>query len=140
MASGSEFIDFSDPPAISRYTKDKWYQDHGKEFIYSPDLVGDFRYQDGINMGRVEDGGEWIMLPSSKEGNQNDPSTWFLGWYAWIEEFNSQHGYESAKDDDPEHGHISVDLSSIRALQVQEPIRGSSWLLDANQSFNWQIC
>jgi hypothetical protein len=110
----AEFMDFSDPPAISQYTKDKWYQDHSKEFVYSPGQVLDFAYQDGINMGPVEDWGEWSMLASSRNGKQNDPPTWFLGAYAWIERFNSQHEDQSAKDDDPEHGHISVDQSSIR--------------------------
>lgn len=110
----AEFMDFSDPPAVSQYTKDKWYQDHSKEFVYSPGLVLDFTYQDGINVAPVEDWGEWIMLASSKDGKQNDPPTWFLGGYAWIERFNSQHGDQSAKDDDPKHGHISVDLSSIQ--------------------------
>jgi hypothetical protein len=110
----AEFMDFSDPPAVSQYTKDKWYQDHSKELVYSPGLVLDFTYQDGINMGPVEDWGEWSMAASSRNGEQSDPPTWFLGGYAWIERFNSQHGDQSAKDDDPEHGHISVDMSSIR--------------------------
>jgi hypothetical protein len=110
----AEFMDFSDPPAVSQYTKDKWYQDHSKEFVYSPGMVLDFTYQDGINMGPVEDLGEWSMLASNKDGKQNDPPTWFLGGYAWIERFNSQHGDQSAKDDDPKHGHISADLSSIQ--------------------------
>jgi hypothetical protein len=112
-AESSEFMDFSDPPAVSQYTRDKWYQDHGKDFVYSIGEVGDYRYQDGINMGPVDDWGEWTMLASSKDGKQNDPPTWFLGGYAWIERYNSQHGDEAARDDDPEHGHISVDLSSV---------------------------
>ena len=107
-----EFMDFSDPPAVSQYTKDKWYQDHSKEFVYSPGFVADYIYQNGI-MGSIDDWGEWSMLASSKNGKQNDPPTWFLGGYAWIERYNSQHADESIKDDDPKHGHISVDTSSI---------------------------
>jgi hypothetical protein len=64
-------------------------------------------------MGPVDDFGEWTMLASGKDGRQNDPPTWFLGGYAWIAKFNRQNGDVSARDDDPEHGHISVDLSSV---------------------------
>ena len=118
------FMDFSDPPAVSQYTKDKWYQDHSKEFVYSPGLVDDFTYQDGINMGSVDDWGEWIMLASSKAGKQSDPPTWFLGGYAWIERFKNQRGDQSAKDDDPKHGHISVDMSSIQIhYKYENPAR-----------------
>ena len=113
LEEDNEFEDFSDPPAVSQYTKDKWYQDHSKEFVYSFGMVVDYRYQEGINMGPVVDTGEWTMLASSKNGKEKDPPTWFLGGYAWIERYNSQQGDEAARDDDPEHGHISVDLSSV---------------------------
>lgn len=109
-----EFMDFSNPPAVSKYTKDRWYEDHIKEFVYSRGIVEVFRYQDGINFGPVEDWGEWSMLASSKDGKQKDPTTWFTGGYAWIERYNNQHGNRSAKDDDPKHGHILVDTSSVQ--------------------------
>jgi hypothetical protein len=112
-AENQGFMDFSNPPAISKFTKDRWYEDHSKVFIYSPGIVEDYRYQDGINFGPAEDWGEWSMLASIKDDKQNDPTTWFTGGYAWIERYNSQHGNQSAKDDDPKHGHILVDTSSI---------------------------
>lgn len=130
----SEFMDFSDPPSVSQFTKDKWYQDHSKEFVYSPGVVVDFRYQDGINMGAAEDWGEWSMLASSKGGTQNDPPTWFLGGYAWIERFDSQNGDQSAKDDDPKHGHISVDLSSIQVQYRYENPSGD--MVDYSMQIN----
>ena len=113
LMEDQEFEDFSDPPAVSQFTKDEWYKDHNKEFVYSPGLVDDFRYQDGINVGPVADWGEWAMPAASKDGRQKDPPTWFTGGYAWIERFNRQHDNVSAKDNDSDHGHISVDLSSI---------------------------
>ncbi len=109
----SAFADVSDPPAVSQDTKDKWYKDHSKDFVYSIGEVGDYRYQNGINMGPVDDWGEWTMLASNKNSNQPDPPTWFIGGYAWIERFNRQNGNVAARDDDPEHGHVSVDLSSV---------------------------
>ena len=113
-AENQEFMDYSNPPAISKSTKDKWFEDHRKGLLYSPGLVEVYRYQDGINFGPVEDWGEWSMLASSKDGKQKDPPTWFTGGYAWIERFNNQHGNQSEKDDDPKHGHILVDTSSIQ--------------------------
>lgn len=114
MEENSVFMDFSDPPAVSQYTKDKWYQNHSKEFLYSPNIVSDWRYQDGIDMGPVMDMGEWRIFASSKNGKQNDPPSWFLGGYAWIERYNGQHGDELIRDEDPKHGHINVDMSSIQ--------------------------
>jgi hypothetical protein len=114
MLEKEEFEDFSDPPAVSQYTKDQWFQDHSRDFVYIPGSVFDFRFQNGQDMGSVSDFGEWSMLAASKNGKQQDPPIWFTGGYAWIERFNRQHGDVSARDDDPEHGHISVDPSSIQ--------------------------
>jgi len=57
--------------------------------------------------------GEWSVLASNKGGVKNDPPTWFIGSYAWIERFNREHDNISGKDDEPERAHISVDPSSI---------------------------
>lgn len=114
MIEKMEFGDFSDPPAVSQYTKDQWFQDHGKDFLYAPGLVYDFRFQNGQDMGSVSDVGEWSMLAASKESKQLDPPIWFTGGYAWIERFKRRHGDASARDDDPEYGHISVYPSSIQ--------------------------
>jgi hypothetical protein len=120
----SEFMDFSDPPAVSQDTKDKWYKDHSKDFVYSVGEVGDYRYQNGIYKGPVDDWGEWTMLASSMDGKQSDPPTWFMGGYAWIERFNRQNGNVAARDDNPEHGHISVDLSSLNVQYKYENASG----------------
>ncbi len=113
LIENEEFEDFSDPPAVSQSTKDQWLQDHSKDFVYLPGFVFDFNFQDGQDMGSVSDMGEWMMLAGGNDGKQHDPPAWFTGGYAWIERFNREHGDVSARDDDPEHGHISVDPSSI---------------------------
>ena len=129
-----EFTRVSGHPAVSQYTKDEWYRDHGKEFVYSFGNIFDFRYQDGMNMGPVEDWGEWTMLASNKDGKQKDPPTWFLGGYAWIEKFNREHGNQSAQDDDPEHGHISVDTTTVYVHYRYE--NGSNEMTDYTMHIN----
>jgi hypothetical protein len=113
LIENSIFMDFSDPPAVSQYTKDQWFQDHSKDFVYSLGFVADSLYQDGLYKGVLIEQGEWYMLAGNKGGIQHDPPNWFIGAYAWIERFNRQHGDASAKDDDPEHGHMSIEPSSI---------------------------
>lgn len=112
-AEMGEFLDSSDPQGVSQYTKDQWFQDHSKDFVYAPGLIADLRYQNGLDKGPVLENGEWSMLASNRGAIQHDPPAWFTGAYAWIERFNSQHGNVSAKDDEPEHAHITVDPSSI---------------------------
>ena len=113
LIEDSIFMDFDDPPAVSRYTKDQWFQDHSKDFVYSLGFVADSLYQDGLNKGVVMDQGEWSMLAGGKGSMQHDSPSWFVGAHAWIERFNLQHGDVSSRDDDHERGHISLDPSSI---------------------------
>jgi len=113
LLEDTEFGDFSNPPAISQYTKEEWFRDHSKDLVYGLGFVADSLYQDGLYKGIVMDQGEWSTLGGNKGGMQHDSPTWFIGSYAWIERFNLQHGDVSARDDDREHGHISVDPSSI---------------------------
>jgi len=121
----SIFMDFSDPPAVRRSTKDQWFLDHSKDFVYSLGFVADSLYQDGLFSRLAMDGGEWSMLAGNKGSTQHDSPIWFIGAYAWIERFNLQHGDVSAKDDDHEHGHISVDPSSIHVHYKYENPSGS---------------
>lgn len=113
LEEDEEFSDLSDPPAVSRYTKDQWFQDHGRDFVYTVGFITVSRYQAGLNKGPAIETGEWRMRPSDRGGAQNDPQTWFTGAYAWIEGFNRQHGNVSARDDEPQTAHISLDPSSI---------------------------
>ena len=120
----AEFGDFSDPPAVSQYTKDQWFKDHSKDFVYGLGFVADSLYQDGLYKGAVIDQGEWSMLAGNKNGVQHGSPTSFIGSYAWIERFNLQNGDVSAKDDDREHGHISLDPSSIHVhFKFENPSR-----------------
>lgn len=121
-----EFSDFSDPPAVSSFTKDHWFQDHGKEFVYSSGGIVDFRYQDGIDAGSVYDFGEWSMLATNKSSKQQDLAAWFVGGYAWIERFNLQHADVSARDDNPEHGHITLDPDTIQVHYKFENVSGAT--------------
>jgi hypothetical protein len=113
MLENTEFFDFSDPPAVSSSTKEKWFQDHSKGFVYATGSVFDFRYQNGIEMGPKSEIGEWSTLAGSSRAKIDESPDWFVGGYAWIERFNRQHGDAAARDDNPEQGHISVDPSSI---------------------------
>lgn len=120
----SVFEDFSDPPAVSQYTKEQWFQNHSKDFVYALAFVADSVYQDGLDKGTMMETGEWSTWAGSGGSKQHDPSTWFTGTYAWIERFNREHGNVSAKDDDPEHAHISVDLSSVKVhFNYENPSR-----------------
>jgi len=113
LMEDSVFADFSDPPAVSRYTKDQWFQDHSKDFVYVVGLITDLRYQDGLDEGPALEMGEWSMLANNKGDIQHDPPVWFTGAYAWIERFNREHNNMSARDDEPEKAHISLDPFSI---------------------------
>lgn len=113
LMEDSMFEDFSDPPAVSQYTKDQWFQDHSKDFVYALGLIADFRYQDGLDKSPALESGEWSMLASSKGTVQHEPPAWFTGAYSWIEKFNRQHDDVSARDDEPERAHISADPASI---------------------------
>lgn len=130
----SIFMDFSDPPAVSQYIKDQWFQDHSKDFVYSLGLVADNLYQDGLDKGIAIEPGEWSMMAGNKGSRRHDPPTWFMGSYAWIERFNFQHGDVSARDDDQEHAHISIDPSSIHIHDKFENPGGS--LVDYTMQIN----
>jgi hypothetical protein len=120
----SVFQDFSDPPVVSKHTKEQWFDDHSKGFVYALSLVSDTIYQNGLDKGTMMETGEWSMLAGSAGSKQHGPPAWFTGTYAWIERFNREHGNVSAKDDDPEHAHISLDLSSIKVhFNYENPSR-----------------
>lgn len=112
----TEFSEISsryDKPAVSSFTKEQWYQDHSKDFVYRSGFVIDEVYQDGLSMRLVSDSGEWTKQAGNKEGMQGDSAAWFLGGFAWIERYNLQHGNVAASDDDPEQGHIRVDPRTV---------------------------
>ena len=109
----SEITSRYDKQAVSSFTKEQWYQDHSKDFVYSSGFVIDDVYQDGLSMRLVSDGGEWTKLARNEEGMQGDSAAWFLGGFAWIERYNLQHANDAASDDDPEQGHIRVDPTTV---------------------------
>jgi hypothetical protein len=116
MQEKTEFSETTDrfgKPAVSQFIKEQWYQDHSKDFNYSLGFVFDRVYQDGLEAGSVSEFGEWSTLANNKVGNQTGSDAWFLGGFAWLERYNLQHGNVSSSDDDPEHGHIRVDPTTI---------------------------
>jgi hypothetical protein len=96
-------------PSVSRPTRQLWLDEHKDDLVYSAGGVYLYLYQNGIIAELKSDWGKWSR--PAKPAEAESPS--FEGAYSWLETRNLKNGDKFAEEDDPKHGHISIDPSRI---------------------------
>jgi len=91
--------------------QNKWFNDHQDYTLYSFRHVYVDSYEDGLLASSIGDFGKWSR-DSYPKLTQNSSAA-FQGAHYWLERFNADNNGTFSQVDDPSHGHISVDETSI---------------------------
>jgi len=99
-----------------------WVHEHEDDLVYNTGDAELYLYQQGILANFVTDFGKWSRPARLATGGH--PS--FEGAYSWLETLNLKNGGKFAGEDDPKHGHISIDPSRIYVHYSYENSNNSS--------------